>query len=294
MIGNYLPRRCGVATFTTDLAESLAAEAPESDVWAVAMNDLPDGYPYPSRVHFEVSEERRGDYQLAAEFLNMNEIELACLQHEYGIFGGVAGAFILDLIGQLRMPVVTTLHTVLKEPSPEQLSVTSEIARLSAKVVVMSSKAAGFLRDIYEVPEEKIAFVHHGIPDLPFADPNYHKDRFGVEGRTVAATFGLLSPNKGIEHMIRALPEIVRSHPDFMYLVLGVTHPNVKRKEGERYRTSLQRLADELGRRQQRPVSEPVRRYPGAVRVPRVRRCLRDSLRERSTNHFRHAGLRHG
>ena len=247
MIGGYVPRRCGIATFTTDLAESLAAEAPESHIWAVAMNDLPGGYPYPKRVHFEVSEERRGDYWLAAEFLNMNEIELACLQHEYGIFGGVAGALILDLIGQLRMPVVTTLHTVLREPSPEQLRVTSEIARLSAKLVVMSSKAAGFLRDIYEVPKEKIAFVHHGIPDLPFADPNYHKDRFGVEGRIVAATFGLLSPNKGIEHMIRALPEIVRSHPDFMYLVLGVTHPNVRKKEGERYRTSLQRLAQNLG-----------------------------------------------
>lgn len=247
MIGNYLPRRCGIATFTTDLAESLAAAAPESDVWAVAMNDLPSGYPYPNRVHFEVRQHDRGDYPLAAEFLNMNGMEVASLQHEYGIYGGPAGGFILDLIGQLRMPVVTTLHTVLKEPSPEQLSVTSEIARLSARLVVMSSRAVGFLRDIYHVPAEKIAFVHHGIPDLPFVDPNYHKDRFGVEGRTVAATFGLLSPNKGIEHMIRALPEIVKNHPEFIYLVLGVTHPNVKKHEGEQYRTSLERLATSLG-----------------------------------------------
>ena len=124
---------------------------------------------------------------------------------------------------------------------------TSEIARLSAKLVVMSHRAAGFLRDIYGVPEEKIAFVHHGIPDLSFVDPNYYKDQFGVEGRTVAATFGLLSPNKGIEHMITAMPEIVKNHPEFMYLVLGVTHPNVKKHEGERYRTSLQRLATSLG-----------------------------------------------
>jgi glycosyltransferase involved in cell wall biosynthesis len=247
VIGNHTPRRCGIATFTADLAESLAAEAPESEVWVAAMNDAPTGYPYPSRVHFELNEECRGDYRLAAEFLNINGIDVASLQHEYGIFGGPAGGFILDLIGQLRMPVVTTLHTVLRDPTPDQRRVTGEIARLSAKLVVMSRRAAGFLRDIYEVPEEKIAFVHHGIPDLSFVDPSYYKDQFGVEGRTVAATFGLLSPNKGIEHMIAAMPEIVRSHPEFMYLVLGVTHPNVKKQEGERYRTALQRLATKLG-----------------------------------------------
>ena len=253
VIGNYIPRRCGIATFTTDLAESLAAEAPGSEVWAAAMNDVPEGYPYPSRVHFEMNEQNRGDYRLAAEFLNINGIEVASLQHEYGIYGGPAGGFILELIGRLRMPVVTTLHTVLKDPTPDQIKVTSEIARLSAKLVVMSRRAAGFLRDIYEVPEEKIAFVHHGIPDLSFVDPSYYKDQFGVEGRTVAATFGLLSPNKGIEHMIAAMPEIVKSHPEFIYLVLGVTHPNVKKHEGERYRTSLQRLAAKLG------ISENVR-----------------------------------
>jgi glycosyltransferase involved in cell wall biosynthesis len=247
MIGNYTPRRCGIATFTADLAESLAAEAPESEVWAAAMNDTPEGYPYPTRVHFEMNEQSRGDYRLAAEFLNINGIEVASLQHEYGIYGGPAGAFILDLIGRLRMPVVTTLHTVLREPTSDQIDVTSEIARFSAKLVVMSRRAADFLRDIYGVPEEKIAFVHHGIPDLAFVDPNYYKDQFGVEGRMVAATFGLLSPNKGIEHMITAMPKIVKNHPEFMYLVLGVTHPNVKKHEGERYRTSLQHLAKSLG-----------------------------------------------
>ena len=247
VIGNYIPRLCGIATFTADLAESLAAAAPESEVWAAAMNDTPAGYPYPSRVHFEMNEQSRGDYRLAAEFLNINGVEVASLQHEYGIYGGPAGGFILDLIGQLHMPVVTTLHTVLSEPDADQVKVTSEIARLSAKLVVMSRRAAGFLHDIYGVPDEKIAFVHHGIPDLPFVDPNYHKDQFGVEGRTVAATFGLLSPNKGIEHMITAMPEIVKNHPEFTYLVLGVTHPNVKKHDGEQYRTSLQRLAASLG-----------------------------------------------
>jgi glycosyltransferase involved in cell wall biosynthesis len=247
VIGNYVPRRCGIATFTADLAESLATEARDSEVWAAAMNDTPQGYPYPSRVHFEMNEQSRRDYRLAAEFLNINGVEVASLQHEYGIYGGAAGEFVLDLIGRLRMPVVTTLHTVLREPTPDQIRVTSEIARLSARLVVMSHKAAGFLRDIYEVPEEKIAFVHHGIPDLPFVDPNYYKEQFGVEGRTVAATFGLLSPNKGIEHMITAMPEIVKHHPGFIYLVLGVTHPNVKKQDGERYRTSLQRLAETLG-----------------------------------------------
>ena len=247
VIGNYVPRRCGIATFTADLAESLAIEAPDSEVWAAAMNDTPQGYPYPSRVHYEVHEQSRRDYRLAAEFLNINGFEVASLQHEYGIYGGPAGEYVLDLIGRLRMPVVTTLHTVLKEPTPDQIRVTTEIARLSAKLVVMSRKAAGFLHDIYQVPTEKVAFVHHGIPDLPFVDPNYYKEQFGVEGKTVAATFGLLSPNKGIEHMIAAMPEIVKNHPEFIYLVLGVTHPNVKKHEGERYRTSLQQLARDLG-----------------------------------------------
>jgi glycosyltransferase involved in cell wall biosynthesis len=247
VIGNYVPRRCGIATFTTDLAESLATAAPHSDVWTVAMNDRPEGYAYPGRVHFEIGEQEPGDYRLAAEFLNSNGVELASLQHEYGIYGGPAGAHVLDLIGRLRMPVVTTLHTVLEEPSPQERDVTAEIARLSAKLVVMSRRAVGSLQDVYHVPEEKIAFVHHGIPDLPFIDPSYHKERFEVEGRTVAATFGLLSPNKGIEHMIAALPQIVASHPDLIYLVLGVTHPNLKQHEGERYRTSLLRLAESLG-----------------------------------------------
>ncbi|HZK49483.1 MAG TPA: glycosyltransferase family 4 protein [Thermoleophilia bacterium] len=264
MIGNYIPRRCGIATFTTDLAESLAAEAPESEVWAAAMNDTPEGYPYPSRVHFEMSESSRGDYLKAAEFLNICGVEVASLQHEYGIFGGPAGEFILDLIGQLRMPVVTTLHTVLREPTRDQMRVSAEIARLSAKLVVMSRRAASFLRDIYQVPAEKIAFIHHGVPDLPFTDPTYYKDQFGVEGRTVAATFGLLSANKGIEHMIAALPEIVEHHPDFMYLVLGATHPNVQKHEGERYRTLLERLAVSLG------VAEHVRFLNRFVDLPEL------------------------
>lgn len=247
VIGNHVPRRCGIATFTTDLAESLATAAPQSEVWVVAMNDRTEGYPYPDRVHFEIGERRQDDYLLAAEFLNSNGVELASLQHEYGIFGGPAGAHILDLIGRLRMPVVTTLHTVLDEPSPEERDVTAEIARLSAKLVVMSRRAVGILRDTYNVPEEKIAFVHHGIPDLPFIDPSFHKEQFSVADRTVAATFGLLSPNKGIEHMVEAMPRIVASHPDLIYLVLGVTHPNVKEHDGERYRTALLRLAENLG-----------------------------------------------
>ena len=246
VIGNYVPRRCGIATFTTDLAESLATAAPQSEVWAVAMNDRAEGYPYPGRVHFELGEECQDDYLLAAEFLNSNGVEVASLQHEYGIFGGPAGAHILDLIGRLRMPVVTTLHTVLEEPSPEEQDVTLEIARLSAKLVVMSRRAIGILRDTYHVPEEKIAFVHHGIPDLPFIDPSFYKEQFDVAGRTVAATFGLLSPNKGIEHMVEAMPEIVASHPDLVYLFLGVTHPNIKEHDGERYRTALLRLAEDL------------------------------------------------
>src|SRR5680860_891890 len=209
LIGNHTPRRCGIATFTADLAGALAGQAPQTAFWSVVMNDIPGGYDYPQQVRFELDEARLTDYRLAAEFLNMNQVDVACLQHEYGIFGGADGRSILKLIGELRMPVVTTLHTVLKDPSPGQLETLRKLAGLSDRLVVLSRAAGDFLRDIYGVPEEKIVFIHHGIPDVAFADPNYYKDQFGVEGRRVILTFGLLSANKGIEYMVRALPSIV-------------------------------------------------------------------------------------
>ena len=247
LIGNHTPRRCGIATFTADLAEALAEQSPQTAFWTVVMNDVAAGYRYPQQVRFELDESRLTDYRLAAEFLNMNQVDVACLQHEYGIFGGADGRYILRLIGELRMPVVTTLHTVLKDPTPGQLDTLRKLASLSDRLVVLSRTAGDFLRDIYQVPEEKIAFIPHGIPDVAFVDPNYYKDQFGVEGRRVIITFGLLSPNKGIEHMVRALPAIVERYPETVYIVLGVTHPHVLGHDGESYRLSLQQLAKSLG-----------------------------------------------
>jgi glycosyltransferase involved in cell wall biosynthesis len=246
-IGNYVPRRCGIATFTADLCESVAGEAPDVQCVATAMNDTPEGYHYPERVAFEVAQNDLEQYRQLADFLNITRVDLVCVQHEYGIFGGPAGSHLLLALRRLRMPVVSTLHTVLKEPTDQQRQVLVELCRLSNRLVVMSELSAGFLTGIYGVPADKVDVVHHGIPDMPFVDPNYYKDLFGVEGRRVMLTFGLLSPSKGIENVIQALPAIVREFPDVVYLVLGVTHPHVKREKGEEYRIGVQRLARDLG-----------------------------------------------
>jgi len=242
VIGNYLPRLCGIATFTTDLVEALSAEAPDINCWAVVMNDKPEGYAYPRKVRFVVNQNRLADYSVASEFLNISLADIVCVQHEYGIFGGPAGSHILKLLGELRMPIVTTLHTVLKDPAPEYREVMHKLSDLSDKLIVMSQKAVDFLKDIYAVPEEKIAFIHHGIPDMPFIDPNFYKDKFGVEGKKVLLTFGLLSPNKGIENVLQALPSVIKEHPDVTYIILGATHPHIIKAHGEEYRISLQQL----------------------------------------------------
>ncbi len=247
VIGNFLPRKCGIATFTTDLVESLSEESPEVDCWAVVMNDVPKGYPYPGKVRFELNYKALSDYRLAADFLNMNLVDVVSLQHEYGIFGGKHGAHILELLRNLRMPVVTTLHTVALKPDQGQKVILEEIGRISDRMVVMSRKAGEVLKKVYDIQPEKITFIPHGIPDVPFVDPGYYKDQFGVEGHRVILTFGLLSQNKGIDYMIRALPEVIDHYPKTAYIILGVTHPNVKRAEGESYRLSLQRMARDLG-----------------------------------------------
>jgi glycosyltransferase involved in cell wall biosynthesis len=210
------------------------------------MNDKPEGYPYPERVRFEINQNKLTDYSVASEFLNISQIDIVCVQHEYGIFGGPAGSHLLRLLGELRMPVVTTLHTVLRDPAPEYLEVMRKLSDLSDKLIVMSWKAFDFLKDIYGLPEEKIAFIHHGIPDTPFIDPNFYKDQFGVEGKKVLLTFGLLSPNKGIENVLQALPSVTKKHPDVSYIILGATHPHILRTHGEEYRISLQQLVHKL------------------------------------------------
>jgi glycosyltransferase involved in cell wall biosynthesis len=247
VIGNYLPRQCGIATFTTDLCAAISAEYGTARLLALPVNDTEQGYDYPTRVRWSLAQDDLGSYQEAAEFLNFNNIDMVCLQHEYGIFGGTAGSHILHLLRGLKMPVVTTLHTVLREPSPDQRVVMEEIAELSDRLIVMSQLSSQFLQEIFKVPGSKIDMVPHGVPDLPFLDPNFYKDRFGVEGKAVLLTFGLLSPNKGIENVIQALPQILSKHKNVVYLVAGATHPHVLRREGDRYRAYLQALAKEVG-----------------------------------------------
>ena len=246
VIGNYLPRQCGIATFTTDLVEGLSAEAPDISSWATAMNDKPEGYAYPEKVRFEINQNKLSDYGIASQFLNISQTDIVCVQHEYGLFGGPAGSHLLKLLGDLRMPVVTTLHTVLKDPEPEYRDVMCKLSELSDKLVVMSRKASDFLKEIYAVPEEKIVFIHHGIPDTPFIDPSFNKDKFGVEGKKVLLTFGLLSPNKGIEIVLQALPAVIKKHPEAAYIILGATHPHILKFHGDAYRIMLQQLVRKL------------------------------------------------
>src|SRR3990172_5335550 len=246
-IGNYLPRKCGIATFTTDLSEAIASEYSETTCIALPVNDIEGGYAYPPRVRFELTEKNIDSYRRAADFLNINSVDLVCVQHEYGIYGGPAGSHILELLRELRMPIVTTLHTVLQNPDPAQRRVMLEVAALSDRLVVMSARGVEFLQEVYGVRKDKIDLIPQGIPHVPFADPSFHKDLFDVEGKMVLLSFGLLSANKGIENVIAALPAILARHPNVVYIILGATHPHVVRNEGETYRLSLQWLAQEKG-----------------------------------------------
>ena len=247
IIGNYLPRQCGIATFTTDLISALTNEAPEINSWSVAMNDQPEGYNYPDKVRFEINQNILSEYSIAAEFMNISQADIVSVQHEFGIFGGTAGSHLLKLLGNLRMPIVTTLHTVLKDPNPDYREVMLRLVALSDKLIVMSHKAFNILQEVYGVPKEKVVFIHHGIPDLPFIDPNFYKEKFAVEGKKVLLTFGLLSPTKGIETVLQALPKVVQKHPDIAYIILGATHPHILKAHGEEYRIGLQQLVRKLG-----------------------------------------------
>jgi glycosyltransferase involved in cell wall biosynthesis len=238
-----LPRKCGIATFTSDLLAAVAGVYPETQCFAVPVNDIPEGYEYPEVVRFEIEEQDLSSYLRAADFLNISNVDIVCLQHEFGIFGGPVGGHILAFLRELRMPVVTTLHTVLRKPSADQRRVMEGLIGLSTRLVVMTQRGRQMLKSIYQAPAAKIDLIPHGIPDVGFVDPAYFKDQFGVEGRVVLLTFGLLSPNKGIEYMLNALPEILVDFPEVVYIVLGTTHPNELRERGEAYRVSLEILA---------------------------------------------------
>ena len=246
-IGNYLPRRCGIATFTHDLHQAALAARPALKTLVVAMTDPHHAYDYPASVDFQIREEKIGDYVRAAEFLNAARPDVVNLQHEYGIFGGEAGGDVVQLLSRLDAPVVTTLHTVLTEPTPQQRDVTRRIIELSAKLVVMSEKGRKVLLATHPEAARKIEVIAHGIPDRPFVDTHAAKAKFGFAGKTVILTFGLLSPNKGIETVIDAMPEIIASCPTAVYVVLGATHPNLLREQGEKYRERLGLRARELG-----------------------------------------------
>jgi glycosyltransferase involved in cell wall biosynthesis len=247
VIGNYLPRQCGIATFTTDLCDAISSECGSAKLFAVPVNDTESGYDYPSRVRLALAQDDLSSYEQAADFLNFANFDLVCLQHEYGIFGGPAGSHILALLRRLKMPAITTLHTVLREPNPDQRRVMEEIAALSDRLIVMSQLSSQILQEVFKVPGRKIDMVPHGVPDLPFLDPNFFKECFDVEGKAVLLTFGLLSPNKGIENVIQALPHILSRHKNVVYIVAGATHPHILRREGDHYRESLQALAKEIG-----------------------------------------------
>ncbi len=246
-LGDYVPRRCGIATFTADICEAIAAEFPQAQCIVGSVNDRPEGYDYSERVRFEIAEQELDSYRRAAEFLNINNVEVVSVQHEFGIYGGAAGSHLLEFLREVRMPVVTTLHTVLRDPNDDQRAVMKQLDALSQRFVVMAERGRDFLEKIYGIDPGKIDLIPHGVIDMPFIDSNFFKDLFHVEGKTVLLTFGLLSPNKGIEHAINALPSILKQHPDVVYMVLGATHPRLIAAEGEAYREKLQQLACDLG-----------------------------------------------
>jgi glycosyltransferase involved in cell wall biosynthesis len=243
-LGNHLPRECGIATFTTDLSTAVAKEYPKLDCFVLAMNDAAPRRAYPSRVRFELDADDPQAYLRAADFLNVNQVDLLSVQHEYGIFGGKAGGHVLTTLRELRMPIVTTLHTILSEPNEHQRAVMQELTELSERLVVMSADGADLLKRVHGVAASKIDLIPHGIPELPPARES--KDRLGLKGRLVILTFGLISSDKGIEYVIQALPEIARRIPNAVYVVLGATHPHVREEHGESYRLSLELLANEL------------------------------------------------
>ncbi|HLK67085.1 MAG TPA: glycosyltransferase family 4 protein [Bryobacteraceae bacterium] len=242
-LGNYLPRKCGIATFTSDLLGAVAAHNPDSQCFAVPVTDIPEGYRYPAVVRYDIEEQNPGSYWRAAAFLNDSNSDIVSVQHEFGIFGGPAGSYLLTLLRELRAPVVTTLHTVLRQPNPDQRHVMLEVLARSARLVVMTERGQQILQEVYRVSPAKIDLIPHGIPDVPFIPPDRLKEQFGVSGRKVLLTFGLLSPNKGIEHVLNALPNVVAEFPDAVYIVLGATHPHELRTRGESYRLGLETLA---------------------------------------------------
>ncbi len=246
-LGTYTPRRCGIATFTADLVAAVGAALPDAEILVGAMDAPYSTVAYPPEVRFRIDETDPGSHRKAVSAIQKSGANILCIQHEFGIFGGPAGSHLLTLLREIRIPVVTTLHSVLATPDVEQRKVMDELTRRSSRLVVMAETGASILREVYEVDAAKIDVIPHGIPDFAMLDSAPEKEHMGFGGKKLLLTFGLLGPGKGIEYAIRALPEIVRHHPEALYVVLGATHPNLVASEGERYRESLRELAEELG-----------------------------------------------
>ena len=247
-VSTYPPKQCGIATFTSDLRRAVNRHTDgRLQTIQVAMDEPEEDLEYPEEVRYRLNMHDNAEYVRAAEFLNHSNVRAVCLQHEYGIFGGRDGSYVLDLLRELRCPIITTLHTILEEPSEGQLEVMRELVVLSNMMVVMSPRGTGFLRDVYGAPEEKVRLIHHGVPEIPLVEPEQYKDQFEMSGREMMLTFGLLSPGKGIEYALKALPPVVERYPNFCYTILGATHPNILAEQGESYRLSLQRTARDLG-----------------------------------------------
>ncbi len=247
LIGNFLPRKCGLATFTTDTYTALKARFPELKVDVYAMDDHPGRYDYPDAVTRAIPQDERSAYLDAARAIEASGAQALWIQHEYGIYGGPAGEYLIALIDRLSIPVIATLHTVLERPNPDERRVMEALLRRCSRVIVMAEKGRELLKRVHGADDKKIVMIPHGVPDRPFADPNAFKERFGWQGRDVILTFGLLAPSKGIETMIEAVPAIAADHPNALYVILGATHPNIVANEGEAYRERLKRLAADLG-----------------------------------------------
>lgn len=247
LVGNYLPRKCGIATFTTDIRNALIDRYPDMRVDVYAMEDGAQDKGYPPEVAATIAERNAADYVVAAQRINDSGADVIWLQHEYGIFGGSAGELILRLLDRVSAPLVVTLHTILADPNPDQRRVMDAILRRASRIIVMAEMGRRLLGEVHHVEPERVTVIPHGIPDRPLEPSTNYKTRFGFDGRKVLLTFGLLSPNKGLETMIGALPDIVARHPEVLYVILGATHPHLVAQQGEAYREKLARQAEELG-----------------------------------------------
>ena len=240
-MSTYAPQRCGIATFTDDLATAVGGR----EIVALQPADRPG--PYPAEVRHVIRRDVRTDYVTAALALNASGIDAVSIQHEYGIWGGEDGAYVLDFVRALRVPAVATLHTVLREPSSSQRRILTQLVDSAEATVVMSQTAASLLAYAYNVDPSRVQVVAHGVPHLPLVTPDSVKPRLGLRGKTVILSFGLLGQGKGYESAIAAMPAILRADPSATYVVLGATHPDLLRREGEAYRRRLETMAADLG-----------------------------------------------